>query len=171
MCEKSCVFDTFLPFSGAILPSAPRIMPAHHKVSKTQDFSSISAHMCEKSRVFDLFLAPSLQSLGVLIPACPLYGVIKCQKHEPFHQFRAKCEKSLVFSTFYWRHLYSPAECSVRPARHKVSKTWDFSHIWAEIDEKSCVFDTLPVIKCQKDKTFLQFRLKCVKSHVFLSLF
>ena len=69
--EMSPVFDTFLPSSDAVLPSAPRVMPANQKVSKTRYFSSFSAHICEKARVFDLFLTPSLQSLGVLIPDCP----------------------------------------------------------------------------------------------------
>ena len=45
---------------------------------------------------------------------------------------------------FFWRWLarvFGPSECLVRPARQKVSKTLDFSHIAAKMCDNYRVFD------------------------------
>ena len=52
--------------------------------------------------------------------------------------------KSIEFLMCFWRWLarvFGPSECLVRPARQKMSKTRDFSHISAQMCEKSRVFD------------------------------
>ena len=74
----------------------------------------------------------------------PLFGPEKDQKLKTFCASPPKCAKSIEFLTFFrtWRGPREGEGNKMRYGARKGSKTRDFSHIWAEMCEKSRVFDT-----------------------------
>ena len=122
---------------------------------KARDFSHICDAIDEKSSVFVTYDRHSRS--GGRREVWHQIKLEKCQKHMTFHTFEPKLKKSLVFLTLYdgQAGMSTPRDC--RDGARKRSKTRDFSHVWTDIDETSRVFDTLPIIKCQKHKTFHTF--------------
>ena len=73
-----------------------------------------------------------------------LFGPAKNQKLTTFCASPPKCAKITEFLTFFrtWRGPREGEGNKMRYGARKGSKTRDFSHIWAEMCEKSRVFDT-----------------------------
>ena len=142
------------------------------KGSNTRDFSHIWAEMCEKSRVFDTFwrAGRTKHSEGPKTRASqrqkkniknsmfftiwvrkiyktlcfPLFGPEKYQKLYTFCASPPKCVKIIEFLTFFrtWRGPREGEGNKMRYGARKGAKTLYFSHIWAEMCEKSRVFNT-----------------------------